>query len=369
MGPSSLRRPDPSLATTLPLGGDTASLSKTYAKALSAVEAGGADALRRAALDKERALSLREATAASLVGELSRMNSSAGAEIASLGTVVASLTSQLHRAQGRAALAEAAALAAPLGIRLGATAGVFAGVGVGAGGALPRTGTPSSSSSASAAAAAAAASAPRPGTRRSPSPPLLAAQALAAYHGSSSSPGGSAATPPLAPPDYAPKNFYATNTSVAGVLGMPDPLANAPSPWPAGHPAAKLLASPVRWKPARAKAYPSGAGAAGAGAGSPAAGAGGSPRAASPPKGYMTYVPPHKAQGSLADMLAAVSTGRSERLGQPVAVSVARTARAAGGGAGVSDSAGAGAAGQALGEPGPAMEAAIANDSLVEMET
>ena len=83
----------------------------------------------------------------------------------------------------------------------------------------------------------------------------------------------------------------------------------------------------------------------------------------------MTYVPPHKAQGSLADMLAAVSTGRSERLGQPVAVSVARTARAAGGGAGVSDSAGAGAAGQALGEPGPAMEAAIANDSLVEMET
>ena len=129
MGPASLRRPDASLASTLPLGGDTATLSRTYARALSAVEAGAAEKLRRAALEKERALSLKEATAASLVGELSRINSSAGAEIASLGTVVASLTSQLHRAHDRAALAEAAALAAPLGIRLGAAAGVFGGGG------------------------------------------------------------------------------------------------------------------------------------------------------------------------------------------------------------------------------------------------
>lgn len=336
----SLKRPDPSaLHSTLPLGGDTAAMYKSYSAALRRAESAGATEIERVAAEGDRLLSTHDAAAGAALREAGRVNALAGAEIADLRTTVASLSARLQDSQRGEKLAAAAALAAPLGVVLGATTPVL----------LQQQQQQDAFSSS-----------------RAPSP--------LTHRRAGTSPKRPPPSPSLPPSSSSPHLSSSSSARVGGgVLGMNsqhDPIAGAPSPWPAAHNSASLLASPVRWRPSKAGAFPqnphssasassplgiaSPGGRIGAAAAVVASGL--SSVSSSPPsssssaaagagKGVVevgggggrvsAFLSPGKQGGAggslphptLTDMLANINSGKTESLGLPVAVAVARQQR------------------------------------------
>ena len=252
--PFSVRRPDPSLSTTLPLGGDTASLYRSYTAALSRSERAGVAEVERVVAESDRLLSSHDAAGGAALREMERLNAMAGEEIGGLRTAVSALTSQLAAAVKNEKLAVAAALAAPLGITLGATVGVL---------------SPMSS----------------------PSRVVSTSRRVAPTSSPSHPKRGS--TSPL------PQGVGA-----APDVRVPDPVAGAPSPWPASYASAAVLASPIKWRPAKAGAFPSGP----------------------TPRGETLGGRPTRgiASSTVTEMLASINSGRSESLGVPVAVAISK---------------------------------------------
>ena len=285
----SLRRPDPTLSHTLPLGGDTQSLYRSYASAVERSERAGLAEVERVVIESDRLLSSHNAAGGAALRDMERLNVAAGEEISALRTSVSALSTSLAASQRSEKLALAAALASPLGITLGATKKLLAeAVGIGSteaerkimgGRDSPSTTTATRSN------------------RRSPSP--------------------------------SPSSHSQLHPSQSA--RPVDPIAGAPSPWPASYASASVLASPVKWRPAKAGAFPTPRTGVAIGGGvsvsspslinHPPASVGGFSKgantAATAPTMLGGAAPP-----TLTEMLATISSGRSESLGVPVAVAV-----------------------------------------------